>query len=395
MFTQSEKLKQVVLNEKNSVQKSSSASHEISSMVGTTADAAATLNRLADESHKAVSESADSLSGLTELVNRVDQSSQALQTSVKNGLSEISTVTATMAEIREKAKIINEIVFQTKLLSFNASVEAARAGEHGRGFAVVAEEMGNLARASGEAAKEIETILNNSVEKTTQQIDSVTKDLEQAATETIRSIAMVSAKSKQISEAFGQLESYSKTTEEKAREISEATREQKLGIEEISKSLHELEASSADLDVMAGASHENSAALSTSIEQISGQFSELAGLLGFKLTKTRKPFDFAAAISAHIDWKMKLSNYLMNPDGSLDDKKVCVDNACALGKWLHGDGQAYREMDEQIFDELKKSHAVFHKTAGQIILHMNRGSERKLKSCSRPAGLILRFLRDC
>ncbi|MBC7465119.1 MAG: hypothetical protein H7256_03945 [Bdellovibrio sp.] len=50
-----------------------------------------------------------------------------------------------MEEIGNKTKVINDIVFQTKLLSFNASVEAARAGEHGKGFAVVAEEVGKLA----------------------------------------------------------------------------------------------------------------------------------------------------------------------------------------------------------------------------------------------------------
>jgi methyl-accepting chemotaxis protein len=47
--------------------------------------------------------------------------------------------------INDKLKFIDEIVFQTKLLSFNASVEAERAGEHGRGFAVVAQEVGTLA----------------------------------------------------------------------------------------------------------------------------------------------------------------------------------------------------------------------------------------------------------
>ena len=62
-------------------------------------------------------------------------------------------------EIEDKTKAIDEIVFQTKLLSFNASVEAERAGEHGRGFSVVAQEVGNLAQLSGKSAAEINEIL--------------------------------------------------------------------------------------------------------------------------------------------------------------------------------------------------------------------------------------------
>lgn len=58
--------------------------------------------------------------------------------------------------------MINDVVFQTKILSFNASVEAARAGAEGKGFSVVADEIANLARSSGSSALEIESILTRS-----------------------------------------------------------------------------------------------------------------------------------------------------------------------------------------------------------------------------------------
>jgi len=386
LYTQSEGLKKVVEMEKHSVQKSSSASHEISSMVSTTADATRDLSQTAKHSNKAVEDSAEALGELSRLILVVDNSSKSLQVSVKAGLAEISSVTETMAQIKEKAGLINDIVFQTKLLSFNASVESARAGEHGKGFAVVAEEMGNLAKASGSAAKEIETILLTSVEKTKLQIDRVTKELEKVALDTIAAINVVSKKTSEMSASFHQLTDYSRKTEEKAREISSATHEQRIGVEEISKALQTLESSSHQLEAMAVTGNQNAAHLSSNVESISKEFFELLNHMGFKVVISERPFDFDAAIKAHIDWKMKLGRYLENPDGSLEHSKVCLDNACALGKWIYGDGHNHRNANTLLFDRLKESHAKFHKLAGEIIQLANQHQGDKAKKLLGPSG---------
>lgn len=98
-------------------------------------------------------------------VNEIHSSNEKIFQTIEKNNQKISEVVQVISAIDEKTKIINEIVFQTKLLSFNASLEAARAGENGKGFMVVAEEVGKLASMSGESAKEISLSLAENIEK--------------------------------------------------------------------------------------------------------------------------------------------------------------------------------------------------------------------------------------
>lgn len=103
-----------------------------------------------------------------------------VESEIRNFLSEISTIVESVKLIQNKTQLINDIVFQTKLLSFNASVEAARAGEHGKGFAVVAEEVGNLAAMSGKASIEIHEMIDESVKEIEEIIKRSNKNLTNA-----------------------------------------------------------------------------------------------------------------------------------------------------------------------------------------------------------------------
>lgn len=98
-------------------------------------------------------------------IEDIHKSNQNMMMSVEKSNANIEEIIQVIHEISNKTKVINEIVFQTKLLSFNASVEAARAGEQGKGFSVVAEEIGSLAAMSGNAAQEISAMLTESTTK--------------------------------------------------------------------------------------------------------------------------------------------------------------------------------------------------------------------------------------
>lgn len=102
---------------------------------------------------------------LSELGNSVDEIGRILQNffkQIEDNNKQMTEIVDVFKQISEKTQVINDIVFQTKLLSFNAAVEAARAGEQGKGFSVVAEEVGSLAKMSGQASQEIAAMLSKS-----------------------------------------------------------------------------------------------------------------------------------------------------------------------------------------------------------------------------------------
>jgi len=79
--------------------------------------------------------------------------------------SAMDSINAQVTAINEAITVIDQIAFQTNILSLNAAVEAATAGEAGKGFAVVAQEVRNLASRSAEAAKEIKDLVENAATK--------------------------------------------------------------------------------------------------------------------------------------------------------------------------------------------------------------------------------------
>src|SRR6202044_2162137 len=132
-------------------------------------------------------------------------------------------INASSKRIADIISVIDEIAFQTNLLALNAAVEAARAGEQGRGFAVVASEVRNLASRSAEAAKEIKTLIQDSVGKVTEG----TKLVDESG----KALAEIVVRVKKVTDVMA--------------EIASSSREQASGIEQVNKAITMMEEPSA------------------------------------------------------------------------------------------------------------------------------------------------------
>lgn len=121
--------------------------------------------RESDRTSEVATKGQQTVQNMNMSMSKVVESNEKVQKEIASLMESIFEISDSIKLIQEKTNLINDIVFQTKLLSFNASVEAARAGEHGKGFAVVAEEVGNLADMSGNTSVEIHQMIEDSVKK--------------------------------------------------------------------------------------------------------------------------------------------------------------------------------------------------------------------------------------
>lgn len=241
LSSMSEQLSRTSNNQIENLQKTASALTEISSMMEKTKEGTEQLLNTSTHNKKSTEDGLTSINKMQTVMGEITQSNQDVFTQVENSNERLKDIVGIIQEIETKTKVINDIVFQTKLLSFNASVEAARAGEAGKGFSVVAEEVGNLAVMSGNAAQEITSLITKStqaVQKTISETQSqITKTLDQSKYNLSKGNETV----QECHSLFEKLLQDSVNLANNLQEISSAIREQTQGVQQISGAMDEID----------------------------------------------------------------------------------------------------------------------------------------------------------
>ncbi|MCZ8073879.1 MAG: methyl-accepting chemotaxis protein [Paucibacter sp.] len=182
----------------SSLEETSATMEELNATVRQNADNAAQANQLAQSAAQVARDGGQVVGEVVETMRGIEGSSK---------------------RISDIISVIDGIAFQTNILALNAAVEAARAGEQGRGFAVVASEVRNLAQRSADAAKEIKSLINDSVER----VQTGTQLVDRAG-QTIQDIV---GSVQRLADIVG--------------EISSASREQSSGISQVGEAVTQLD----------------------------------------------------------------------------------------------------------------------------------------------------------
>ena len=306
-----------------SLEETAAAVEEISSNIQSSSTNVAKMSVLSDE--------------VTASANKGEE----LATQTANSMDEINTQ---VNAINEAISVIDQIAFQTNILSLNAAVEAATAGEAGKGFAVVAQEVRNLASRSAEAANEIKSLVVTAKDKTTEGKDVADSMIH----------------------GYHELNEKIDQTKEMIDLVSNASKEQELGISQINNAINVLDTNT-----------QENAADATNIDQLANEIESLSdGLLD---TASRASFNQKARDQVcDVDMTHQLNslklehlNFKSNSFIRLNEKKsykISTCKECNLAKWLskqENTGALFTKTNNWV--ELNKSHASVHENVQKFI----------------------------
>jgi methyl-accepting chemotaxis protein len=268
----SEQLHQSTTEQAASVQETSASVEEMSSMVTKNSENAKQSSDISFTSQRTAEKGQRVVEQMIQAIGEINTSNNQIMEEINESNRQIEGIVQVITEIGNKTKVINDIVFQTKLLSFNASVEAARAGEHGKGFAVVAEEVGNLAQMSGNAAKEISEMLNGSINKVEEIVKESKSKIGTLIIQGKNKVEVGNRVAKECNEVLVEIVNSVEKVAQMSAEISTASEEQSKGVHEITKAI-------SNIDQVTQQNASSSQETATAAEQLSFQSEKISKIV--------------------------------------------------------------------------------------------------------------------
>ncbi|MAE74798.1 MAG: hypothetical protein CL675_11945 [Bdellovibrionaceae bacterium] len=222
------------------VESTSSASHQIGELLESNKRLIVGAREGNELTQAKVADGLKSVQAMKTAMTHIEDMNVHVIDEVRKSQDSFKQLVDIIGKISEKTGVIDEIVFQTKLLAFNASVEAARAGEAGKGFAVVAEEIGSLATLSGNASSEIAGLLGESMTESKKMQSDLDLSMARIQEDSKKTVSDGVKQVDVVAEVLDQINAQSDGTSKSLDEFVVAFSEQTAGLEHIEKSVHEL-----------------------------------------------------------------------------------------------------------------------------------------------------------
>ncbi len=237
------KVSEATQSQAAAIQETAATLDQITSMVHRSVENAKKSSQQAANSFSIAEEGQSVVQSMRNAMSEIRDSNDRIMKQIEQSNLEIAGIVEVIKNISEKTKVINDIVFQTKLLSFNASVEAARAGEQGKGFAVVAEEVGSLANLSGNSSKEINDLIQDSLIRVERIVKNTQESVGSLINEGLNRVDQGAQVADRCGEILEQIVENVSSVRSLMEEVTSAAEEQFKGVKNISEAMNLLDSS--------------------------------------------------------------------------------------------------------------------------------------------------------